>query len=682
MSEIKFLKGEYANYKGIASKDENAFYVTNELASVGNGADGQPIMEQVYALWLGTHLIASGNTAAMLVEETKNRVAKDSNLDERLVALESGDNSVEKQIKKAIADLKAEIEGELADDDAKTLEAINDELNAIDEKIETLNGNDTVDGSVAKDIKDAITALKGDVESYDTLGKLEDAINTVSADAKSYKIEAITEGLATNVKEAFKLVDEAGVQAGATINIYKDSSLEKVELVDQDGDGNEGQFLKFTYILNNGSNSEVYLDVSNFLAESEFADGLIVTDHIVSVDVASASKENTDALVASGKNFLELEADGENHKALAVRSIDTDSTILQKDIVVAGMSGQFGAGNYENNDIIPAGTDIYTILQNILCKELYPTGVNKITASAGASMSNLTLTLDNTDTQEVGTLVTMTAGKTNGTSASSAKDSQVTGMTYGYSAADDDSIDSTATTITSKVSTAISVNNYTIKATLSGFNADTVTNKQTVPTQASGTGSAELAQTALGCVAEGSNTINIYATGASINYKADAIAAVYYCSNLGNTDAAKKFTGVSAVDSTTAQATKSATTTVTGVYKYFMGSSTAQTVSDLDSAKIRALSVSGSVTTNGTTTIKDNKTIWESNGNSIVIACPSKYKLATVTDSMGNDYMSLFSERGDVLVVTGSINTTYKVYIYPITNGTVMKLKDITLNVA
>ena len=674
MSEIKFLKGEYANYKGIASKDENAFYVTNEEASVGNGADGQPIMEQVYALWLGTHLIASGNTAAMLVEETKNRVAKDSDLEERLATLESGDNSVEKQIEKAIADLKAEIEGELGENDAKTLEAINDELDAIDEKIETLNGDDTVDGSVAKDIKDAITALKGDVESYDTLGKLEDAINTVSADAKSYKIEAITEGLATNVKEAFKLVDEDGVQAGATINIYKDSSLEKVEL--------DGQVLKFTYILNDGTISEVPVDVSNFLAENEFADGLIVTDHIVSVDVADATKANTDALVASGKNFLELEADGENHKALAVRSIDTDSTILQKDIVVAGMSGQFGAGNYKNTDVIPAGTDIYTILQNILCKELYPTGVNKITASAGASMSNLTLTLDNTGTQEVGTLVTMTAGKTNGTSASGAKNSQVTGMTYGYSAADDDTIDSTATTITSKVSTAISANDYTIKATLSGFNADTVTNKQTVPAQASGTGSAELAQTALGCVAEGSNTINIYATGASINYKADAIAAVYYGSNLGNTDAAKKFTGVSAVDSTTAQATKSATTTVTGVYKYFLGYSDNTAYNQFDSAAVRALTTkTGNITKDNTTTIVDGNAI-KSNGKSIVIACPAKYKLATINNGVGADILANFTSVGTVAVKCGVIDVDYKVYVYPITNSAVVEFKNVTLTKA
>ena len=38
---------------------------------------------------------------------------------------------------------------------------------------------------------------------------------------------------------------------------------------------------------------------------------------------------------------------------------------FSKEIKVAGLSSQFGAGNYQNNDTIAAGTDIYTILQNI-----------------------------------------------------------------------------------------------------------------------------------------------------------------------------------------------------------------------------------------------------------------------------------------------------------------------------
>ena len=52
-------------------------------------------------------------------------------------------------------------------------------------------------------------------------------------------------------------------------------------------------------------------------------------------------------------------------------------------------------------------------------KNYIPTNVNGVSASASATMSNLTLTLDKSGDVEVGTLVKLTAGKTNGSSTSS-----------------------------------------------------------------------------------------------------------------------------------------------------------------------------------------------------------------------------------------------------------------------
>lgn len=121
--------------------------------------------------------------------------------------------------------------------------------------------------------------------------EIEEKVAAVAADAKSYSIVAVTEGLGANVKEAFKLVDEDGAQAGAQINIYKDSALQSVTL--------DGQELVFTYLLASGAEDVVKVDVSNFLAESEFKDGLQVVDHVVSVKVDAASE-----------GFLTVGADG------------------------------------------------------------------------------------------------------------------------------------------------------------------------------------------------------------------------------------------------------------------------------------------------------------------------------------------------------------------------------------
>lgn len=115
--------------------------------------------------------------------------------------------------------------------------------------------------------------------------EIEEKVAAVAADAKSYSMVAVTgeelATLGTNVKEAYKLVDEDNTQAGDVIKIYKDSALQSVVL--------DGQELVFTYLLTTGAENEVRVDVSNFLAESEFKDGLQVVDHVVSVKVDGAS---------------------------------------------------------------------------------------------------------------------------------------------------------------------------------------------------------------------------------------------------------------------------------------------------------------------------------------------------------------------------------------------------------
>ena len=139
----------------------------------------------------------------------------------------------------------------------------------------------------AYDASGAAAAVKtelvnGASDGYNTLKGLETEIKAVAGAAKSYEIKAITTGLNSNVKEAYGLFDEDGVQTGATINIYKDSSLKEVKL--------SGQSLQFTYILADGTESTVGVDVSTFLAESEFGNGLEVVDHIVKVKVDSTSE--------------------------------------------------------------------------------------------------------------------------------------------------------------------------------------------------------------------------------------------------------------------------------------------------------------------------------------------------------------------------------------------------------
>lgn len=489
----------------------------------------------------------------------------------------------------------------------------------------------------------------------------------------SDEITALADG--ANVKEAYRLVGKDNQVLGETIKIYKDQSLKEVKL-----DGNN---LNFTYILANGTESTVSVDVSAFLLETEFKDGLVLgADKTVSVKVAAETDEN--------KNFLDYEygAEGESG-SLAVRSIDTNKAVLQQEIKVAGLNGTFGTGNYKNGDTIAVGTSIYDILVNILSQELFPT-TTSTSGTISASIANKTITgkigstsVSNNSTVEFGSQFTMNSLTTNESTVSTT-DSKVTGFENGYSSEDNDKAESTDTSIVKSWSTEVNDNTYKLSASVSGFNASNngTATTATTPTANTGTGSATLAETVLGYVAEGDNKITVSVTGASYKGSVDEIPSYYIVSNLGKTQSDKKSTKVDAKTNATSNIpTNSTSFTVKGAYKYFMGYSTNITYDQFNSDSVRALTVkSGWITKDGTTTVVPANGKIKSDGTSVVIACPTKYKLATVDSPVGpTSVLSAFSSVGTVNVNTGSVVTPYSVYVWPITSGTEVEFQNMTL---
>ena len=166
--------------------------------------------------------------------------------------------------------------------------------------------------------KAADTAIVGDATaSGNTLGKLEDRIEALDANAKEYSIKPITTGLSTNVKEAWGLFDTDGNQSGSTINIYKDSAYKEIylgtsadtinattgEITKQGGDK---QSLNYAYYKADGTYDLVKVDVSAFLSENEFQSGVTVTNHIVHGVVDSTSEKNS----GNTASFLTVGANG------------------------------------------------------------------------------------------------------------------------------------------------------------------------------------------------------------------------------------------------------------------------------------------------------------------------------------------------------------------------------------
>ena len=152
------------------------------------------------------------------------------------------------------------------------------------------------------------------VSAQATLDQLQKEIEAVDAAAAKYAIEEVSVGIPETVAHRYQLsqtISGKKEQAGAFIDIPKDSSLKEVYLGFKDDTVDEtsgkvtqtstgdAQSLNFVYHLENGKYSLTKIDVSKFLSESEFADGLNVNGGKVSVKIAEDSE-----------NFLTVGADG------------------------------------------------------------------------------------------------------------------------------------------------------------------------------------------------------------------------------------------------------------------------------------------------------------------------------------------------------------------------------------
>lgn len=132
--------------------------------------------------------------------------------------------------------------------------------------------------------------------------------NTILKNSNKLKsgltLAKITTGLPTKVKERYALKDNQGNVIGSEINIYYDSSLVEVYLGNTDDrltnvpDPSTGKnytitksvsgedALCFVFVLDTGLYELVSVPVGDFLRESEFKDGLNVSNHEVSAKIS------------------------------------------------------------------------------------------------------------------------------------------------------------------------------------------------------------------------------------------------------------------------------------------------------------------------------------------------------------------------------------------------------------
>lgn len=445
----------------------------------------------------------------------------------------------------------------------------------------------------------------------------------------------------------------------------KDGMLEDVEIVEATeenpvGENKSGKYVVFTWKVQDGETKTDFIAVSD-LAKTYTAGN--------AVEITEANEISV--VIAEGDNYLV------NDGGLKVTEMGAGVTKLAQEIqVVGGPLADDLAGIFPNN-VIPAGTSVETILMKMICKEIFPTASTS-QGSISASMSLTTLAFDPTDaTVEVGTKVITNAITANNSNYSTTP-AKITGLTNGYSLTESgDKVTGNMEFAVESVSEA--ANNHKITFTYTGFT-------ETAPSAVEAASTVTMpAQTLI--VREGECKVSVSASGSKFTATSPAVSQTYY--NISNVNSRQAETKTISTKSLSSTASKTTSDKVTGVYKYFMGYydfAANQVVEDVFTSDIiRGLTVNtGDITKDGTTTLVGS-TAKTSNGKSIVIAVPSKYKLATFQNDLGGDEVGSFSKTGVVAVANPTnkdFTTNYTVYVWPIAGGATIKHKNVTITKA
>lgn len=180
------------------------------------------------------------------------------------------------------------------------------------------------------------------------------------------------EDLGTNVREAYKLLDSEGHQLGDWIKIYKDSAVANVALghigdllqgttaVTEEGDSaiiepdtaSTQECLNLVYHLENDKYKLTQVSLEDFLQESEFKDGLQVSNnHEVSVKIDSTSEKDSQETPVS---FLTVSENGVKVDGIK-NEIDRKIAALDK-TDDAAVAGQYVAAIEETDGVVAVKT--------------------------------------------------------------------------------------------------------------------------------------------------------------------------------------------------------------------------------------------------------------------------------------------------------------------------------------
>lgn len=378
--------------------------------------------------------------------------------------------------------------------------------------------------------------------------------------------------------------------------------------------------------------------------------GLFDGDAQGSKTIPSATTSNAGVMSATDKVKVDkIVTDGDGNKYLTDNGNyqelieDTTETIKTTDAIPVAGGPLADLLNKAGINSISPDTSMQDLFVSLFTKELWPTNLVFKEGTVSAAIAAPSFTLSNTGLVEVG--ATVTIGKTTLSVATMSTTARTySGFTYGYSSTNDNTKDSSNTTITVNASNvALNSVNYTMKRTTNGSveNATANTNHAQV-TLDSKTFKA----------IEGTNTVKVDITGPTANATFASMPVYYACSNLGKTNEEHKTEPKDTTTKTSTIPSNSKTLNVTGVYPYYTNKDNITAFAKLP------------LTTNKTL---DVTFVAETASNKHIFKLPSKFNVTKITllNTLSGQYenydVSRFSVTTETIDVQGT-GTQYKVY--------------------
>lgn len=378
--------------------------------------------------------------------------------------------------------------------------------------------------------------------------------------------------------------------------------------------------------------------------------GLFDGDAQGSKTIPSATTSNAGVMSATDKVKVDkIVTDGDGNKYLTDNGNyqelieDTTETIKTTDAIPVAGGPLADLLNKAGINSISPDTSMQDLFVSLFTKELWPTNLVFKEGTVSAAIAAPSFTLSNTGLVEVG--ATVTIGKTTLSAATMSTTARTySGFTYGYSSSNDNTKDSSNTTITVNASNvALNSVNYTMKRTTNGSveNATANTNHAQV-TLDSKTFKA----------IEGTNTVKVDITGPTANATFASMPVYYACSNLGKTSEEHKSVAKDTVTKSSPTPSNSKTLNVTGVYPYYTNKDNITTFAKL------------ALTTNKTL---DVTFVAETASNKHAFKIPAKFNVTKITllNTLSGKYedysVSRFSVTTETIDVQGT-NVQYKVY--------------------